>query len=116
MAFLQGFFNFWGAERGELHGKTWWICGGSVVEITSKSIRLKHANFFALFFNFFCGIEGRPKRSAPSCQRFSCGYCRWPVPHETDALWREKEKRPNSFWKELNPEIAAGCPLVPRAM
>jgi hypothetical protein len=60
MAFLQGFFDFRCAERGELGGKTWWSCGETVVEITSKSAPLQQANFFA-HFRFFCGTEGRLK-------------------------------------------------------
>jgi hypothetical protein len=34
-------------------GTTWWSCGESVVESDGKSIREKHANFFAYFLNFF---------------------------------------------------------------
>jgi hypothetical protein len=52
VAFLQGFCDFWCAKRGELGGKTWWNCGESVVEITSKSVPLKHDNFFAHFSVF----------------------------------------------------------------
>jgi hypothetical protein len=51
--FCREFCDFRCAERGELHGKTWWICGESVVEITGKSTQLKHANFFAHFSDFF---------------------------------------------------------------
>jgi hypothetical protein len=55
--FCRGFCDFRCAERGELRGKTWWSCGESVVEITSKPVELKRANFFAHFRFFFAGLK-----------------------------------------------------------
>jgi hypothetical protein len=57
--FCRGFCDFRWAERGELRGKTWWSCGETVVEITSRSLQLKHANFYTFFDFFFAGAEGR---------------------------------------------------------
>jgi hypothetical protein len=58
--FCGGFCDFRCAERGELRGKTWWSCGETVVEITSGSVQLKHANFSHIFSIFFWrGAEGR---------------------------------------------------------
>jgi hypothetical protein len=59
MAVLQGFCDFRCAERGELRGKTWWSCGESVVEITSRWAQLKHANFLDVLQIFLAGLEGR---------------------------------------------------------
>jgi hypothetical protein len=34
------------AKRGEVRGKSWWICGESVVGNDTKSTAEKYANFF----------------------------------------------------------------------
>jgi hypothetical protein len=43
--FCRGFCDFHRAKRGEVRGKSWWICGESVVGNTIKSITEKYANF-----------------------------------------------------------------------
>jgi hypothetical protein len=53
--FCGGFCDFRCAERGELRGKTWWSCGETVVEITSRSLQLKHAIFLHVFRFFLAG-------------------------------------------------------------
>jgi hypothetical protein len=64
--FCSGFCDFRCAERGELRGKTWWSCGETVVEITGRSVQLKHANFLHIFrFFFWRGLKEESKIGSP---------------------------------------------------
>jgi hypothetical protein len=92
--FCRGLFDFRCAERGELRGKTWWSCGESVVEITSRSVQLKHANFLHIFRLFLWGMKEDLKNRLAMTEEIM-SQRGWPFASELICLVKPGKKMAN---------------------